>query len=94
MNKKTNNDHKIPWMVFILLFPIPGVISYFMFGIRIVSKKLRIAINNEFESINKQLDLKHDLVSNKPKVDNLLYYIEKAKAASWEKARERRPYFT
>lgn len=78
VNKKTNNDHKIPWIVFILLFPIPGVISYFLFGQRFISKNFRKKITNEFHNIHKQLDIKLDEdLDIIPKVKNQLYYIEK-----------------
>lgn len=92
LNKKSTNDLKIPWIIFILLFPIPGVISYFIFGERFISKKTRQIIEKEIKSINKQVDFNFERTNLKPKVDNILRYIEKTSSTE-PSAKTKTEYF-
>ena len=40
INNKENPQLKIPWMIFVLVFPIPGVISYLLYSNQTLSKKV------------------------------------------------------
>lgn len=60
LNKSGSPSYKIPWIIFILIMPIPGLLSYIMFAKPIITKKYRkkfitiIEATNQKYKINKQ----------------------------------------
>lgn len=54
LNKKGSPSFKIPWLVFILIMPIPGLLSYLMFSTPVISKKYREKFLNIIYEVNKK----------------------------------------
>ena len=50
-----NPDYKIPWMLFVLVIPVAGLMLYFIFG----SRKLKKKYVNRLESL-KNMSYQHD----------------------------------
>lgn len=70
--------YKIAWLIFIMFFPIAGIIIYFLWGKRKVSKKMKLArdktianshhLLHDDENILKQIEIKDRLVAKQVKL--------------------------
>ena len=56
INSNDNPDYKVPWLLFVLILPIVGFMTYFMFYSRKISKKQM----NKIKTIKKNLKSKDD----------------------------------
>jgi len=71
-----NPDYKIPWMLFVLILPVAGLMLYFIFGSRKLKKKylkrlesLKIlSYEQDDEQILKQLEKENPIASNQVKI--------------------------
>ena len=52
LNKNGSPSYKIPWILFILILPIPGLLSYIMFAKPIITKKYRTKYFKIVEEVN------------------------------------------
>ena len=62
LNKNGSPSYKIPWILFILTLPIPGLLSYIMFAKPIITKKYRKKFIQIIEDANQKYKInKEDL---------------------------------
>ena len=57
LNKNGSPSYKIPWVIFILIMPIPGLLSYIMFAKPIITKKHRKRFVQIIESANQKYQI-------------------------------------
>ncbi len=73
INRNEQAVYKIPWLVLILAFPVPGTIGYVLFGSQVLpsrkAKKLQMVKNRLLEDMPKD-----DMAAQKLKEENLLAY--------------------
>jgi len=53
VNKRQNPNLKLPWIVFILLLPVPGTVSYLIFGNQLFPKR-RVKRYNQVDTLIKE----------------------------------------
>ena len=64
--------YKIPWLVFIMFFPVAGIIIYFLWGQRKVSKRLKKARNKTISNSHNLLSKDKQLVTKIEETDTLI----------------------
>jgi len=64
--------YKIPWLVFIMFFPVAGIIIYFLWGQRNVSRKLKKARNETIANSHYLLSDDSTLVNTIEETDKLI----------------------
>lgn len=81
LNKSGSPSYKIPWLIFILIMPIPGLLSYIMFAKPIITKKHRKKFIQIIKDANKKYGTASDdikeLKTNSIKAYNQSKYIYK-----------------
>lgn len=75
ISNKENPQLKIPWMIFVLVFPIPGVISYLLYSNQTLSKKVTKKLKRIEQEIlpfldTKELELPKDIQSQTTYIAN------------------------
>ncbi len=64
LNKNGNPNHKIPWMIVVLLLPPFGLLIYIMFGKGYVSRKHRRLYQSTIDRSNPYLVQKEEVINN------------------------------
>ncbi|MBQ9791329.1 MAG: PLDc N-terminal domain-containing protein, partial [Clostridia bacterium] len=66
-----NPDHKIPWLLFVIILPIVGFMLYFLFHQRKLPKKIIKRLSRHDESLNfSDVDIKNKLQKEDPLISS------------------------
>ena len=73
LNKNGSPSYKIPWVLFILTLPIPGLLSYIMFAKPIITKKYRKKFIAITEATNQKYKINKDEIKELKKDSQVAY---------------------
>ena len=73
LNKNGSPSYKIPWVLFILILPIPGLLSYVMFAKPIITKKYRKKFIAITEATNQKYKINKDEIKELKKESPVAY---------------------
>ena len=73
LNKNGSPSYKIPWILFILILPIPGLLSYIMFAKPIITKKYRKKFVQIIDDANKKYQINREQVKELKTLSQIAY---------------------
>lgn len=73
LNKNGSPSYKIPWILFILILPIPGLLSYIMFAKPIITKKYRKKFIQIIEDANQKYQINKEEIKELKKESIVAY---------------------